>query len=476
LIFGVIPGGIRGILICVLLSGCAGGYTGPPPIKSVDPEHGYRFSKTDHGGNTNSLFVVLTFSGGGTRAAALAYGVLEHLAATSIEWEGQSRRLLDEVDVISSVSGGSVTAAYYALHRERIFKEFETRFLKQDAQGTLLRRSLAPWNWPRLASPNFSTTDLLAEYLDETLFSGATFGDIAARNKRPFVTLNATDVTTGARFEFIQEQFDLICSDLDSFPVARAVAASSAFPLFFNTVILPNRAGNCGYQEAAWVDFSLGKRQLSSRWYFHAKALRSYLNSDARPFIFLTDGGVSDNLGLRSPLDTVSMQDGAWNLSRRLGITDVRKVVFIIVSAARVSEISWKHRRGFPSFTLLMKAAADIPVDRYSFETKELLRANLEQWSADIRTHRQPANGSRESPGIDFYLVDVDFEALQDATEREYLQRLPTRLSLPPTAVDRVRKSARTLLESDTDFSRLLRDIAEESSAKPRDRPAQKLQ
>jgi NTE family protein len=476
LIFGAIPGGIRGILLCVLLSGCATGYTGPPPIKSVDPEHGYRFIKTDHGGNSNSLFVVLTFSGGGTRAAALAYGVLEHLAATSIEWEGESRRLLDEVDVISAVSGGSVTAAYYAVHRERIFKEFEIRFLNQDAQGILLRRTLAPWNWPRLVSPNFSTTDLLADYLDETLFSGATFGDIAARNNRPFVTLNATDVANGARFEFIQEQFDLICADLNAVPVARAVAASAAFPLLFNTVILPNRAGNCGYQEASWVDFSLGKRQLSSRWYFHAKSLRSYQNAEIRPFIYLTDGGVSDYLGLRSPLDSVSMQDGAWNLSRRLGITDVRKVVFIIVSAARVSEISWKHRRGFPSFRLLMQAVTDIPVDRYSFETRELLRANLEQWAAEIRANRQKVDGSREGPGIDFYLIDVDFEALQDAVEREFLQRLPTRLSLPPEAVDRVRKSARTLLEADPDFSRLLRDIVEEQGAKLRDLPAQERQ
>jgi NTE family protein len=469
LIFGASLRGISGLLLCVLFAGCATGYTGPLPIKSVDPEHGYRFLNTARGDNTNSLFVVLSFSGGGTRAAALSYGVLKYLAQTSIEWEGESRSLLDEVDVISAVSGGSVTAAYYALHRERIFKDFETRFLKQDAQGILMRRTFAPWNWPRLASPNFSTTDLLAEYLDKTLFSGATFGDITSRNQRPFVTLNATDVANGARFEFIQEQFDMICADLNSFPVARAVAASAAFPLLFNTVILPNRAGNCGYREASWVDFSLGKRQPSSRWYFHAKSLRSYQNAEVRPFIYLTDGGVSDYLGLRGPLDSVSMQDGAWNLSRRLGITDVRKVVFIIVSAARVSEISWKHRRGFPSFRLLMQAVTDIPVDRYAFETKELLRANLEQWAAEIRANRQKVDGSGEGPGIDFYLVDVDFEALQDATEREYLQRLPTRLSLPPEAVDRVRKSARTLLKADTDFSRLLRDIAEEQSEKPLD-------
>jgi NTE family protein len=53
----------------------------------------------------------LTFSGGGTRAAALAYGVLKELKETTIVSGGQRIRLLDEVDSISSVSGGSFTAA-----------------------------------------------------------------------------------------------------------------------------------------------------------------------------------------------------------------------------------------------------------------------------------------------------------------------------------------------------------------------------
>ena len=68
---------------------------------------GYRFENIDSRGNSDSLFVILTFSGGGTRAASLAFGVLEKLADTTIEWEGRRCRLLDEVDVISSVSGAA---------------------------------------------------------------------------------------------------------------------------------------------------------------------------------------------------------------------------------------------------------------------------------------------------------------------------------------------------------------------------------
>ena len=77
------------------------------PLERYDPDGGYRFSNIAPGeNNSDSLFLILTFSGGGTRAAAFAYGALEKLRDTEIVWEGRRRRLLDEVDIISSVSGG----------------------------------------------------------------------------------------------------------------------------------------------------------------------------------------------------------------------------------------------------------------------------------------------------------------------------------------------------------------------------------
>ncbi len=74
------------------------------------------------------------FSGGGTRAAALSYGVLKALANTHISTGGGGFRLLDKVGAISAVSGGSFTAAYYALYHDRIFDDFESKFLKRDVE------------------------------------------------------------------------------------------------------------------------------------------------------------------------------------------------------------------------------------------------------------------------------------------------------------------------------------------------------
>ena len=99
------------------------------------------------GPRSDELLLILAFSGGGRRAAAFAYGILEELAATPVMLGGQSRRLLDEVDLISSVSGGSFTAAYYGLYGDRIFREFQTDFLRRPVERALFLQLFRPRNW-----------------------------------------------------------------------------------------------------------------------------------------------------------------------------------------------------------------------------------------------------------------------------------------------------------------------------------------
>ncbi len=91
--------------------------------------------------------MLLAFSGGGTRAAALSYGVLQELRDTQVTVAGRDERLIDEADTISSVSGGSFTSAYYGLYGERIFADYEQRFLRRNIQGELIWALLNPLNW-----------------------------------------------------------------------------------------------------------------------------------------------------------------------------------------------------------------------------------------------------------------------------------------------------------------------------------------
>ena len=149
-------------LSLLLISGCAHRPVNAP-LRTLNPDSGYRFQNAAPQAISDDLLLMLAFSGGGTRAAALSYGVLEELAKAKAGPDRNQHRLLDDVGLISSVSGGSFTAAYYALWGDRIFSDFEPRFLKKHVQTGLLLRTLAPWNQVRLASPKFNRSGWLSE-------------------------------------------------------------------------------------------------------------------------------------------------------------------------------------------------------------------------------------------------------------------------------------------------------------------------
>jgi len=220
-------------LMLIVTAGCShfAHYPLNAPLDRYEPGYGYLARNMGPEGNSEELLLILSFSGGGTRAAAFSYGVLEELRATEVAFDGRKRRLVDEVDMISGVSGGSFTAAYYGLFGERIFEDYEGRFLKKNVQGDLKSSMfLNPVNWFRLSSPFFDRSDLAAEYYDKYVFDGKTFGDIL-RRKGPMILINTTDMSLGVRITFNQNLFNAICSDLSKFPVARACAASSAWPI-----------------------------------------------------------------------------------------------------------------------------------------------------------------------------------------------------------------------------------------------------
>ena len=156
--------------------------------------------------------MVVTFSGGGKRAAAFSFGVLEALRDMKVTTpDGEQHPLLDEIDLISAVSGGAFTAAYYALHGKEAFESYAPRFLNHDTEKDLWHKVLAPANWPRLAKTLVSRSDLEVEYFDEELFNGATVYDVMTRSPR--VIISATDLVRAKPFAFTREQLNGICVD-----------------------------------------------------------------------------------------------------------------------------------------------------------------------------------------------------------------------------------------------------------------------
>ncbi len=440
--------------------------TSNPPIERTDLSKGYYFHTHVRPKNSADTLFILCFSGGGTRAAALSYGVLEELRRTTVRRADGDHRLLDEVDAISSVSGGSITAAAYALYGDEIFDRLETSFLKRDVQRELLGRTLNPFRWGRVLSRGYGRSDLAADLYDEILFGGATFADLA-RQPGAYVIINATDIASGARFSFTQYQFDLLCTDLAPVRVSQAVAASSAVPGLLSPVTLNNHAGRCGSDLAQAIAeaASPDARDIASRARYHFLEMATYLNPTNHPYIHLVDGGVSDNLGIRAVLDGIYAVENSAPARKRFNLEAVRRIAIVVVNAYSKPDTGWARSEFGPGTLALAVAGATIPMDRYSYETIELLKEQIERWKE--RQHREHVKRGEihsESDGpspddIEFYPVVVSFADLKDADERHYFLNQPTSFVLPDTAVDRLRTVGGRLLRESRTFTDFTRDL-----------------
>ena len=184
------------LLAMLLASGCASyGVIVNDTMPAPKPAQEYSLRSHVVTGRSSDISLTLAFSGGGTRAAALAYGVMQELRDTQVMVEGESTRLLDEVDVISSVSGGSFTSAYYGLHGDGMFDTFEDVFLRKDIEGKLVKQVLNPFHW----FGRKGRTQRAIEYYQKVIFHDATYADMLQPG-RPMIVINASDLAYGVRF------------------------------------------------------------------------------------------------------------------------------------------------------------------------------------------------------------------------------------------------------------------------------------
>ena len=460
---------LSGLLVLLVLGGCA---TRPvnPPIAQADPGNGYRFENRVQPKEKGGNIVILAFSGGGTRAAAFSYGVLEFLRRTEATGPRGTGRLLDQVDIITGVSGGSFTALAYGLYGDRLFTEYEQRFLKRDVQGEIVSRSINPLNWGKLGSTGWGRSELAAELYDEILFDGATFGDLA-RGKGPMIMASATDISTGARFIFNQRIFDVLCSDLNAVRLSRAASASSAVPVVLSPVTFNNYGGTCGADTPVWIRPFLdadNPPRPAARAIRSAKAEEAFRDSVHRPYLHLVDGGVSDNVGMRAVLDGLEVMEALHELGVPSPLDGARRIIVFIVNSLSSPPTNWDESDNPPGPVDVLLKAAGTPIDAFSYEAVELLRDTAARWQTLRRIRDSSAFAANTDPAVtaalrvpeaEIYAIDVSFPRLRDKAEREFLDRQPTSFVLTPEAVDRLRAAAGTIIMESPEFQRLLKDI-----------------
>jgi predicted acylesterase/phospholipase RssA len=471
------------VVIACALSACA--HRATPKLATYDLNSGYRFERIPKTTaavpvrNSDEVFVVLALSGGGTRAAALSVGVMNQLKAVTFRLnpttglpcaagetgcEATPRSLLDEVDVISSVSGGSFTAAGYALYGPEILNRnstFQKNFLYYPLQRDLFAQAVFyPQNWQYLGA----RTEIAAKLYDKRVFGKATFKRLEAR-PRPFIILNATDSTTGSRFEFNQDQFDLLCSDLSPVPIARGVTASSAFPGLLNSMAVDShnktdgKNKGCGYNgpgsggEDNWVAQALKDRTLNPTRYRTAQQLMAYRDPN-RTTLHMLDGGLADNIGLRSVIRSVQSTDraaaenpdgtealGGWSLKSMANKGLLKTIVVITVNARVKRDSKADTHVGGPSTFGVLGSASGIPMGNFSSDTLQLVQATLKDQAASFKD-------------VKVFAFEVAFEDLPDnpdqtESERHFFQNLGTNFELQPFEVDcLIDRGARLLRDS----------------------------
>lgn len=235
----------------------------------------------------------LALSGGGFRAAAFHLGVLKRL---------EELGLLARVEMLSTVSGGSITGTLYALRCvesgtgrpgsypvDALIEEMRP-VLTDNLRGSALFGT--PWRGlaalGSIVSRRISRVGLMARELDRRLFGGATLDRLP-----PWIVVNATNLRTGKAWKFFHDAAgDYLVGatrDTGHIRITEAVAASAAYPGLTDSYAFRTRWEDI---RTELLDGRWGRPDGPSRWRERFGKPKGHV---AFP---LVDGGLYDNEGM----------------------------------------------------------------------------------------------------------------------------------------------------------------------------------
>jgi NTE family protein len=443
--------------LCLALLGCASIQNAPvnQPGSSADLADKVRFNY-DVGPEEDADVVGLSFSGGGTRAAAFSFGVLMEMQHTPVR--GATASMLDRLDFISGVSGGAVTAAYYGLRKRAALDDFRERFLLRNAEEGL-RTDLTLGTIGRALAGGINDSQGFPLWLDANLFNGATFAEFHEAG-RPRVWINASDIYNRTPFVFSATTFNAMCSDLSKYPLANAVAASAAVPVAFAPVVIQTFARECSDPLPAWVVRARDDRHAPPMLSSYANAINRY-HDGTMPYIKLLDGGLVDNYGLAGfTIARLSADTPYGPLSPQQAVK-LRHALFLVVDAKTGLSGDWINSVEGPTGVELVRAAANTAINASvganftAFDgTMGDWQSALIRWRCGLSAAERARFGAR--PGwnchdLKFFIGRVGFDQLDPARAAE-LEAVPTRFRLPPEQVDSVIAAGRDALRANPTF------------------------
>ncbi len=413
----------------------------------------------------DDVMVGLAFSGGGTRAAAFAHGVLLELNETTVRTRTGAHPLLDNVNFVSGVSGGSVAAAYFGLKKREALTDFREKFLLRNAEEGL-STSIDPVNLVRALGGGVNDSRVLAHWLDQNLFNGATFADFR-KTPGPRIWINASDIYNRTPFIYGEAAFISLCSDLARYPIAEAVAASAAVPIVFTPMVIKTYPKQCTDQPPEWLEKAYSSLNSPPLLKGFANALYSYRDGTTK-YIKLVDGGLVDNFGLSGfTITRLAARLPHEPLSPEQAVR-LRRMMVVLVDAGRGPSGNWVQTVDGPSGSELIMAAADTAGQASVNASYTAFQAVLSDWQRQLQTWRcglspelrkrygVPANWNCRD--IKLSLTRVGFDQLGPERSK-VLNAVDTRLTLPAREVDTVIAAGRDALVVNPVYLEFLKSV-----------------
>lgn len=399
----------------------------------------------------NEVWVGLAFSGGGHRASAFSYGLLRGLEGEHL---ADGTPLTSRIRFVAGVSGGSVTATAFALRGMTGLRHFRDEWLLTDVESRMTAELNA-----RNILRGVDGRATLGQLLDDRLFHGATFADLAHRP----VTLRivASDTAAAAPFVFDDITFGALCTDLSRILLADAVTASAAVPVVFAAVPVARHAG-CIWHEPAAYAAARADENAHPALRLLARTVASYTNPADVRSVQLLDGsmaetyGTSGFLAARSERHLAPMSTSEALRTRRLLFLAVNsshenwRITDQLIPTGRVLGLSVYglaqrlREAGGGELDAILSGRAITATTTNSFDT---LYNALTQWRQQIIDWRCSLNletldslwpdrpADWDCQELIVVVGEVGIAQLPDPL-RDTMNSIPTRLSLPEESID----------------------------------------
>jgi NTE family protein len=161
----------------------------------------------------------------------------------------------------------------------------------------------------------------------------------------------------------------------------------------------------------------------------------------------------------------VALGDTVTDALRRNGFARARRMLFVVVDARTGFDETYAQRPNPIGIKKVMDAVVSATVNRYSWETMNLMRSRVKNWETEVRSTRcKVALAMPDCDKFDVDLVELSFERIKDPVEREYLDRVPTAFTLSSEQIIRLRRAAHLLVDESPELRVFLEESAKSAN------------